>query len=64
MVKQLMSQMQQMQSQLIQSMNFCEPFLTDEISDSELIIPDFIITRCDRRQRMGGGVCMYVKKLC
>ena len=43
---------------------FCETFLTDEISDSELMIPDFTITRCDRRQRMGGGVCMYVKKLC
>ena len=40
---------------------FCETFLTDEISDSELMIPDFTITRCDRRQRMGGGVCMYVK---
>ena len=43
---------------------FCETFLTDEISDSELMIPDFTITRCDRRLRMGGGVCMYVKKLC
>ena len=40
---------------------FCETFLTDEIPDSELMIPDFTITRCDRRQRMGGGVCMYVK---
>ena len=40
---------------------FCETFLTDEISDSELMIPDFTITRCDRRQRMGGGICMYVK---
>ena len=40
---------------------FCETFLTDEISDNELMIPDFTITRCDRRQRMGGGVCMYVK---
>ena len=36
----------------------CETFITDEISDSELMIPDFTITRCDRRKRMGGGVCM------
>ena len=43
---------------------FCETFLTDEISDSELTIPDFTITRCDRKQRMGGIVCVYVKKLC
>ena len=38
----------------------CEAFLSSDISDNELLIPDFTITRCDRKSRMGGGVCIYI----
>ena len=38
---------------------FCETFLHDGIGDSEIQIPEFSITRCDRLSRVGGGVCIY-----
>ena len=41
---------------------FCETFLHDGIGDIEIQIPDFSITRCDRLSRVGGGVCIYMKK--
>ena len=40
---------------------FCETFLHDGISDSEIQIPEFSITRCDRLSRVGGGVCIYLR---
>ena len=45
---------------------FCETFLIVIyiIGDIEIQIPDFSITRCDRLSRVGGGVCIYVKKIC
>ena len=33
-------------------------FLHDGIGDSEIQIPEFSITRCDRLSRVGGGVCI------
>ena len=41
---------------------FCETFLHDGIGDIEIQIPDFSITRCDRLSRVGGWVCIYMKK--
>ena len=41
---------------------FCETFLHDGIGDIEIQIPEFSITRCDRLVRVGGGVCIYMKK--
>ena len=38
---------------------FCETFLHAGI---EIQIPGFSITRCDRLSRIGGGVCIYMKK--
>ena len=43
---------------------FCETFLHDGIGDIEIQLPDFSITRCDRLSRVGGGVCIYMKKIC
>ena len=43
---------------------FWETFLHDGIGDIEIQIPDFSITRCDRLSRVGGGVCIYMKKIC
>ena len=40
---------------------FCETFLHDGISDSEIQIPEFVITRCDRLSRVGGSVCIYLR---
>ena len=37
-----------------------ETWLTDEISDGEINIPDFRVFRRDRDGRRGGGVCLYV----
>ncbi len=37
-----------------------ETHLTDEIKDSELVLTDFNIARCDRLNRIGGGVCLYI----
>ena len=39
----------------------CETFLTDDISDSEIQIPEFSIVRCECHLREGGGVCIYVR---
>ena len=39
----------------------CETFLTENISDSEIHIPEFSIVRCDPHLREGGGVCIYVR---
>ena len=39
----------------------CETFLTEDISDSEIQIPEFSIVRCDHHLREGGGVCIYVR---
>ena len=39
----------------------CETFLTEDISDSEIQIPEFSVVRCDRHLREGGGVCIYVR---
>ena len=33
----------------------------DGIGDSEIQIPEFSITRCDRLSRVGGGVCIYLR---
>ena len=41
---------------------FCETFLHDGIGDIEIQLPDLSITRCDRLSRVGGGVCIYMKK--
>ena len=41
---------------------FCETFLHDGIGDIEIQLPDFSITRSDRLSRVGGGVCIYMKK--
>ena len=35
--------------------------MTEDISDSEIQIPEFSIVRCDRHLREGGGVCIYVR---
>ena len=40
----------------------CETFLSDVISDSEISISNFNIIRCDRRSRIGGDVCIYLKQ--
>ena len=38
---------------------FCETYLKEDILDSEIQIPDFSLIRCDRKARVGGGVCVY-----
>ena len=40
---------------------FCETYLKDDILDSEIQIPDFSLIRCDRKARVGGGVCVYLR---
>ena len=42
--------------------SLCETFLSDVISDSEISISHFNIIRCDRHSRIGGGVCIYLKR--
>ena len=39
----------------------CETFLSDDITDPEVYLPGYSISRCDRANRIGGGVCIYVK---
>ena len=41
---------------------FCKTFLHNGNGDIEIQIPDFSITRCGRLSRVGGGVCIYMKK--
>ena len=38
-----------------------ETFLTEDVSDSEIQLPEFSIVRCDRHLREGGGVCIYLR---
>ena len=40
---------------------FVKLFLHDGIGDSEIQIPEFSITRCDRLSRVGGCVCIYLR---
>ena len=40
----------------------CETYLTNDILDAEVDIPGFSIVRCDRLDRIGGGVCIYVRE--
>ena len=40
----------------------CETFLHEDVLDSEVQIPGFIIVRSDRVSRPGGGVCLYLRK--
>ena len=39
----------------------CETILSSDNSDNELLIPGFTITGCDRKRRMGSGVCIYIR---
>ena len=39
-----------------------ETFLNSNILDSEILMEGFNIVRCDRSERMGGGVCFYLKQ--
>ena len=39
-----------------------ETFLNRNILDSEILMEGFNIVRCDRSERMGGGVCFYLKQ--
>ena len=34
----------------------------DSIYDSEISIPDYTVSRCDRSSRGGGGVCIYIRQ--
>ena len=38
-----------------------ETWLNSAISDGEVQIPGYNLTRCDRENRTGGGVCIYYK---
>ena len=39
----------------------CETFLNSNVLDAEVSLPGYNISRCDRRDRIGGGVCLYIK---
>lgn len=39
-----------------------ETWLDDDISDSELFIPGYVMVRLDR-SRHGGGIIMYIKSV-
>ncbi len=39
----------------------CETFLHEGINDNEVQICGHSIIRCDRRDRVGGGVCIYLR---
>ena len=39
----------------------CESWLNDKVSDQEIVVPQYSVTRCDRCDgRKGGGVCVYL----
>ena len=39
----------------------CETWLNDDITDQEIMIPHYNLSRCDRStERRGGGVCAYI----
>ncbi len=40
----------------------CETFLHQDIIDSEISMSGFTIIRCDRSERTGGGICIYLKE--
>ena len=44
-------------------LSLTETFLNNNIVDSEIQMEGFNIIRCDRSERIGGGVCFYLKKL-
>ena len=44
------------------SLSLTETFLNNNIVDSEIQMEGFNIIRCDRSERIGGGVCFYLKK--
>lgn len=37
-----------------------ETFLNKNIPDSLINLPNYTLYRCDRTERMGGGVCIYI----
>ena len=39
----------------------CETFLDSSILDAEIFMPGFVVCRCDRADRLGGGLCIYIK---
>ena len=39
----------------------CETFLNSNVLDAEVSLPGYNVSRCDRRDRIGGGVCLYIK---
>lgn len=40
----------------------CETFLFAEITDPEIFMPGYTVIRCDRSNRIGGGVCLYLRE--
>ena len=43
-------------------LSLTETFLNNNIVDPEIHMEGFNIVRCDRSERIGGGVCFYLKK--
>ena len=43
-------------------LSLTKTFLNNNIVDSEIQMEGFNIIRCDRSERIGGGVCFYLKK--
>ena len=41
-------------------LGLCETFLTDIISDQDLIIQNYTFERKDRKMRKGGGLLVYI----
>ena len=39
----------------------CETFLNSSILNAEIFMPGFVVCRCDRADRPGGGLCIYIK---
>ncbi len=39
-----------------------ETFLRNDILDAEIDLPGYNVIRCDRKDRIGGGVCFYIKQ--
>ncbi len=40
----------------------CESYLNEHIEDAEINMSGFVVSRCDRVNRKGGGVCIFVKE--
>ena len=47
---------------LLMFIALCEFYITNDIIDTEVCVPGFTIARCDRFDRTGGGVCIYVRE--